>query len=74
MYNVIRRPTNILVKPGDCPWQLQCLVYIAFTLHYIHIYLHYKWLQHSYKITTEQAFYKAGRQAIQAMLSSVKKS
>ena len=23
MYNVIRRPTNILVKPGDCPWQLQ---------------------------------------------------
>jgi len=23
MYNVICRPTNILVKPGDCPWQLQ---------------------------------------------------
>ena len=30
MYNVIRRPTNILVKPGDCPWQLQCLVIIVF--------------------------------------------
>ena len=28
IYNVKRRPTTIVVKRGDCLWQLQCLVII----------------------------------------------